>query len=477
MFMQKKYRRKEFLKISLMANLALYVKPFSMPDETVAAPVLQSTENVTYYKKEDKEYEVLRKGFNKRIEKYPAVIALCKNENGISEALKYAKEKKLPVAVKSGGHCMEGFSCNNDGLVINLSLLNNIEWIDNETIKVGPACTLSALNDFLLPKNKILPGGSCATVGIAGLVLGGGYGLMSRKFGLTCDSLLEVTMVDGKGIIRNSSHEKDLLWACRGGGNGNFGVVSALKFKVHDCPDLMQSFRFQSFKINTANAKSILKEWFKITQNLPVSCFSAFVLNNNDIYILLTMTEKITRDTQIIIDKISLLTEKKSEGIAEPVERALKAFYGIQHPVRFKNACAGLYKSFDDIENYIGKVLETVVTTAGMIFQINTLGGEIQNADAAKGSSFPHRAFFYVSELQTYWDIDEQEKELIQKFEAVQQVFFENGINAQYCNYPDINFKNCHSLYYGSNYQKLQQIKNKYDPDNTIRYEQSIENK
>ena len=466
--MPKKYKRKEFLKISLMANIALYAKPFS---------VLLSNDNVVYYKKDDKEYDVLRKGFNTRIEKYPAIIGLCKNENGIAEALKYAKEKKLAVAIKSGGHSMEGFSCNNDGMVINLSLLKNMEWVDDETIKVGPACTLSELNDFLLPQNKILPGGSCGTVGIGGLVLGGGYGLISRKYGLTCDSLLQVKMVDGNGVVRNSDKEKDLLWACRGGANGNFGVVTELKFRVHDSPEAMQSFRFESIKITSAAAKSILKEWFTITKNLPTSCFSSFVLNNSDVYILLTTIEKVTRDIQIVIDKLSLLTEKKSASVAEPVAKALKAFYGIQHPVRFKNACAGLYKNFDDIENYIDKVLDIVTTTAGMLFQINTLGGAIQNEDAEKGSSFPHRRFFYISELQAYWDQEKQDDELIQKFENVQQVFFDNGINAQYCNYPDVNFKNYHSLYYGSNYKKLQQIKNKYDSNNIIRYEQSIENK
>ena len=187
--------------------------------------------------------------------------------------------------------------------------------------------------------------------------------------------------------------------------------------------------------------------------------------------------KKLTRDIRIIIDKISLLTEKKSETIAEPVAKALKAFYGIQHPVRFKNACAGLYKNFEEIENYIDKVLDIVTTTPGMIFQINTLGGAIQNEDAEKGSCFAHRRFLYISELQTYWDKEKQDGGLLQKFENVQQVFFENGMNAQYCNYPDINFKNYHSLYYGSNYKKLQQIKNKYDPNNIIRYEQSIENK
>src|SRR6202012_2301429 len=110
----------------------------------------------------------------KRLSKFPLVIALCKNTQGVSEAVLYAKQNNLPIAVKSGGHSMEGFSCNNGGMVINLSLLNKVEWVDKETINVGPGCTLSNLYDNILPKGRILPGGSCGSVGIGGLVLGGG---------------------------------------------------------------------------------------------------------------------------------------------------------------------------------------------------------------------------------------------------------------------------------------------------------------
>ena len=141
--MQKKYQRKDFLKLALLANAAILAKPFQL--FAANDPVLPAPENVTYYKKGDVEYERLRQGFNKRISKLPAVIALCQNTAGVSEAIQYATKNNLPVAIKSGGHCMEGFSCNNDGIVINLSLLNTAEWIDKEKIKVGPACTLSNL--------------------------------------------------------------------------------------------------------------------------------------------------------------------------------------------------------------------------------------------------------------------------------------------------------------------------------------------
>ena len=115
-----------------------------------------------------------------------------------------------------------------------------------------------------------------------------------------------------------------------------------------------------------------------------------------------------------------------------------------------------------------------MLTTPGMIYQVNTLGGNIQNAEFEKSSSFPHRAFTYFSELQTYWDSPKQEARLLEKFQQVQTMFIDIGIKTQYRNYPDIRFKNWEEMYYGANYVRLQQVKKKYDPDNVIRSEQSI---
>ena len=472
--MPKKYQRKEFLKLALMTNLGLYAAPLNFLASK--NPMTGTGDNVLYYKKGDAEYDILRKGFNKRIEKFPLIIALCKNTQGVSEAVKYAIQNNLPVAIKSGGHCMEGFSCNNGGMVINLSLLNKIEWLDSETINAGPGCTISNLYDEILPKGKIIPGGSCGGVGIGGLVLGGGYGLLARRYGLSCDSLMGVTMVDGKGIIRNSADDKDLLWACKGGGNGNFGVITALKFKLHKSPATLQGFRFKSHKVDTTKAKSILQKWFEVTEKLPTSCFSAFVLNRSTVYILLTNSAKHSNEVQEVVDTLTAITERTTKTKPQPIATALKVFYGRPLPQNFKNASAGLYKKFDDIEKCIAKVIDTVIATPGMIYQVNTLGGNIQNAELEKAAAFPHRAFPYFSELQTYWDTDKQGIRLMEKFETVQNLFNNNGIKTQYRNYPDINFNNWESLYYGDNYAKLQQVKNKYDPNNIIRHEQSIKN-
>jgi FAD/FMN-containing dehydrogenase len=470
-------QRKQFLKLAMLANMGLVLKPGNILATSLLKNTnLQAEANVLYYKKGTPEYEMLRKGFNKRIDKYPAVIALCKNTAGVAEAVQYARQNNLPVAVKSGGHCMEGFSCNNGGMVINLSLLNTITWDDKETITVGPGCTLSNIYDVILPKGRIIPGGSCAGVGIGGLVLGGGYGLLGRKLGLTCDSLLEVTMVDGNGVIRNSKDDATLLWACKGGGNGNFGVVTALRFKTHKAPATLQSFRFKTYKANTAKARSILQKWFEVTATLPVDCFSAYVLNGKTVYILLTNAGKHTAEVQNVVTALSAVSGKTTKTKPQPLSPALKVFYGRREPLHFKNASAGLYKNFAAIENYIDKAIDTVLATPGMIYQVNTLGGNIQNTDFEAAASFPHRAFPYFSELQTYWETEKQSPRLLARFEEVQNIFTTNGIHTQYRNYPDINFKNWDTLYYGSNYARLQQVKNKYDPNNIIRHEQSIKN-
>ena len=463
--------RKKFLQLALMSPAALFAEPAKMITDLFSR---HAESNVIYYKKGDAEYEALRKGFNKRINKFPAIIAFCKNELGVAEAIKLATKNNLPVAVKSGGHCMEGFSCNNNGMVINLSVLNKVEWLDANTIRVGPACKLAEIYTELLPKNKISPGGSCAGVGIGGLTLGGGYGLLARKFGLTCDSLQSVTMVDGKGNIVSSDNDTELLWACKGGNNGNFGVVTSMTFKVHDAPPTMQSFKFRSYNVNVEFAKAILEKWFTVTKRLPESCFSAFVLNHKTLYILITNAGKHTPELQQVIDELKSVSDKSTNSVRQPLASALKNYYGRKDPLYFKNASAGLYKSFTEISGCIDKALELVITTPGMIYQVNTLGGKILNKDFETASAFPHRDCLYFSELQTYWEQPSQEKRLLQQFQHVQEVFIKHGITAQYRNYPDINFTNWKEYYYSKNYARLQKIKQKFDAANLFRYEQSL---
>jgi hypothetical protein len=488
----KKIKRNEFIKLSLLGSAAVYLtscgmgnnktekivtaeKDTILPDSIPQNPATKLTRpTFKLYKKGDGKYDLLRKGFNKRINKYPAAIALCKNAEEVAQAVTYGIENRLPISIKSGGHSFEGFSCNNDGLVINLSSMNNVTWENENTVTIEPGCILSQLYDIILPKNKIIPAGSCGNVGIGGLTLGGGYGLFSRKFGLTCDSLQEITMVNGKGNIINSKDDAELLWACKGGGNGNFGAVTSLKFSLNKAPDFLQSHRFKIPHINAHKAKQVLEQWFLVTANLPASCFSAFVLNGRSLYILLTNIEKQNSETQKIVSQLSSLVDKTIIGKSIPLQKAVQFFYGEKNPLYFKNASAGLYKNFDDSRYFIEDVLEKVTSTQDMIYQVNTVGGEINNPVFANVSSYSHRDQNYLSELQTYWRQPSQTGKMVKAFEEVEQIFYANGVKQQYRNYPDVNFKNWQNAYYGENYARLQKVKSKYDPDNLFRYEQSI---
>ena len=470
--------RKDFLKQSSFATLALLMQKVEAINKTNPYTFLEvSNENVVFYSKLDASYETLRKGFNKRINNYPNTIALCKNTAGVAEAITFAKKNKLKVTVKSGGHCMEGFSSIEDGLVINLSLLNTIEFIDANTIKVGPACTLKKIYETLLPNGKYLPGGSCQTVAIGGLTLGGGYGLLSRKFGLTCDSLKELTMVNGDGVIVNTKNDKELLWACKGGGNGNFGAITEMTFTVQKAPATMQSFKFRNQQVDILKAKEICAKWFELSKTLPDTCFSAFIFNGKTTYILLTNIQKNNEVVNNFINTFTALSTKVTSSKPIPLASALKNYYAEANPITFKNASAGLYKNYSEIESIIEEVFTQVKNRPGILYQVNTLGGKIQNNLLEANSSFAHRDCFYFSELQAYWESPSVANKFLASFENIQKLFGSIGIKAQYRNYPDINFKNTDELYYGKNLERLQVVKNKHDASNLFAAPQSLNTK
>lgn len=322
--------RKEFLQASSILSIGLLMESLGLKAQTTLG-----SNNVTYYTSKDALYNTLRKGFNARINKLPTIIADCKNTKGVQEAILHAKQLNLKVSVKSGGHCMEGFSTGS-GMQIIVANLNKIEWLSSYKIKVGPGVLLSQLYDNLIPKNRILQGGSCAAVAVGGLSLGGGYGLMSRLFGLTCDSLERVTMVDGNGNIINSEQDPELLWACKGGGNGNFGVITEMVFKVHNRPSQMSSYRFRSHNLNTERGKEILKTWFAESEKLPKACFSTCLFNKDNSYILLTNVSKSNTAVQSFINKMKSINDKYTANPNVPIAKALKNYYGIQQPTRFK---------------------------------------------------------------------------------------------------------------------------------------------
>lgn len=482
------HSRRHFLKLIILSGCSIYFPSClsdnkkgvitstpTNPDSALNFLEENINENdVVFLKKEDVDYKARCVRFNKRIAQEPKIIALCKNEKGIQQALKVAKEEQLAVSIKSGGHSFEGFSSNNGGMCMDLSLMDSITYINENEIVVGPANTLGKLNNELLPNNRLLPGGSCATVGIGGLALGGGYGFFARKYGLTCDSLVEVKMVNGHGEIISSENDSELLWACRGGGNGNFGVIYEMRFKTYPKPKQFAAHRFKAYKLDLARAKDLMQIYFEAAITLPYSAFAAFVLNGSTLTILLTDFESDSSKLQAFIQLLKPKSDKYSEVVKTDIAKALSPFYGVQTPLYFKNASAGLYKSFEDIAPIADPLISKIINSKGILYQLNTLGGNIQNQEFEKLGAYPHRAYPFFSELQAYYDTKSQEIEKLKQFEEIQQLFHAQRVFPQYRNYPDINFPNWEEAYYGINYERLQKVKAKHDPDNIIRHPQSI---
>ncbi|HVC68812.1 MAG TPA: FAD-binding oxidoreductase [Acidimicrobiales bacterium] len=170
----------------------------------------------------------------------PAALAYCASASDVQRCLDFARRHGLPATARSGGHSYAGYSTG-PGLVIDVSRMNAVA-VDTGTRRatVGAGCQLVDLYDQLSNAGLLLPAGSCPSVGIAGLTLGGGIGVLGRKFGLTCDNLiaLDTVTADGRLLTADDSENPDLYWASRGGGGGNFGIVTSFTFGLHPVPAL-----------------------------------------------------------------------------------------------------------------------------------------------------------------------------------------------------------------------------------------------
>ena len=232
-----------------------------------------TSDGVKFVTPDAPDYAATREVYNAGITTQPKIIACCISETGVQRAIERAKADNWPVAVKAGGHSFEGFCLNDDGLVVSVSPMREMQ-LDPKTgiLTAGAGCRLEEVNKFLLAKGRFLPAGSCRTVGLAGLTLGGGYGMFARKWGLTCDHLRRIKMVDGAGIIHDSNEEPDLLWSSRGGGNGHFGIVTELTFNTRPAPAQFSSWKFRAYKLDPKRATALLEAWFEATPDLPNEC-------------------------------------------------------------------------------------------------------------------------------------------------------------------------------------------------------------
>jgi FAD/FMN-containing dehydrogenase len=184
---------------------------------------------------EDEEYDYVRKIWNGMIDRNPAIIVQCINSDDIINAVQFARDHGLLISVRGGGHNVSGNAVCNGGIMIDLSLMKTVKVFPEEKLAyVEMGATWGDFDKATQQYGLGTTGGLVSTTGVAGLTLGGGVGWLVRKYGLSCDNLIEAEVVtaDGKLVRASLQENADLLWGLRGGG-GNFGIVSSMRLRVH----------------------------------------------------------------------------------------------------------------------------------------------------------------------------------------------------------------------------------------------------
>ncbi|MDU8673770.1 FAD-binding oxidoreductase [Paenibacillus polymyxa] len=428
-------------------------------------------------------YNMARMEFNRRFSKFPRVIVFCQRTQDVINAVKWARERGIRLRVRSGRHSYEGFSTVNGGIIIDVSELNKVT-VDrkNGVAIVQTGNPLARVYKKLWNKRVAIPAGTAPDVGVAGLTLGGGIGLLSRKYGLTCDNLKQVKMVVASGrygaktIVANSKKHSDLLWASRGGGGGNFGIATEFTFRVRP--------------ISKVSIYSITWKWSDLEKVLPAwQRWGPSVTN------------RLTSTIEVAVKQVgSIVSTGQLLGGAEELRRLIRPLLRAGTPVKvmvktvpfieathfFTESDLNLEPKFKITGAYGFQPLppEGVRIIRDFLAQApnrhssvwsQSLGGARSAVSRVSptATAYPHRKAETIYELSARWrNSGEQERNIqwVERFRKALRPF----VKGNYVNFPDLQIKNWPKAYYGVNFGRLKQVKRKYDPHNVFHFAQSI---
>jgi len=432
----------------------------------------------------------------------PRAVAYCRSPTDVQRAVRWAGKYGIRIVPRCGGHSYGGYSTVGPGVVVDVTRIKQIS-VGSGVATVGAGNTLIDLYSGLWNHRVTVPGGSCATVGISGLALGGGVGLSARKMGTTADNIRQVTIVtaDGRALVCNERQNSDLYWACRGGGGGNFGIVTSFVFETHPV-DEVTTFYVQW---PWADAARVVREWQQVVPHGPDALFALcnlsatgdpsasptvssggqFFGSEAELRSVLRPLLDIGSPSTVSIVRRNYLEAVlywagcSSDTVAE-CHLSGTSPHGVLGRSTFKAKSSYVLEPLT--KEGIDALLQGVEARqrnrqlAGGGVILDSYGGAI-NRVAPNATAFVHRDAVCSMQFFAGWEPTAPASVVQANLRWI------NGYYASvrrhvskfaYQNYIDPSLPDWQQAYYGSNLSRLVSIKRKYDPSNFFHFRQSI---
>lgn len=425
-------------------------------------------------------YNEARQVWNRAIQRFPLAIVYCNDKTDVSNAVSWARQHCVPIRIRSGGHNYEGYSIGNDVLVIDVSNLNNLKIIDNHLFADG-GVNNKLLYDFIAREGYPFPGGTCPTVGLSGYASGGGWGLSCRLLGLGCDSLVELELVnaEGKIIKANSVENKELFWACRGAGGGNFGIIVSMVFRLPPKVDLVTYFQFRYPDADQTKQAKFIGAWQKWLKDLDqrISAQASVYHSPEDNFAISGrgLFYGAEADAQRLLEPLISLGGCRLTLEALPFHEAISKI-GEIYPdsERFKSPSRFVVKPLKAQEIYeaVGLIRDVPLGSVYSSINLYSLGGKVSEI-CPDETAFFYRDAGYIILIQSVWE--ESQYALDNKRWVNRRFKYLKSITqGSYVNFPYGSLLDYLEAYYGGNANRLRAVKKTYDPENVFRFPQSI---
>ena len=436
---------------------------------------------------DDDLYESARKVWNATIDKHPALIARCATTSDAVGAVNFAKDNGLVLAVRGGGHNIAGSALCDDGIVIDLSQMKAAN-VDAASLRgtIEGGATLADFDAATQAHGLAIPLGINSTTGVAGLTLGGGFGWLSRKYGMTIDNLESAEVVTAAGeVVRASATENaDLFWALRGG-SGNFGVVTRFEFRLHPVgPNVLSGLIVYPL----SEAKAVLQQYRDFMTKAPDELSVWAVLRQAPP--LPFLPEAVHGKEIIALALIYTGDPKLGEPLVEPLRKfgtPLGEHVGVQPYTAWQQAFDPLltpgarnyWKSHnfsvldDGLFDVVIEYAKKLPSPQCEIF-FGAIGGATTRP-APDSAAYAHRDALFVMNVHGRWTDKADDERCIRwarDYFKASAPFASGGV---YVNFLTADEGDRVKAAYGQNYDRLAQIKRKYDPTNLFSMNQNIQ--